>query len=285
MFKVLLAIAFLLPYLPAQAGPEEALRLILLPDVKLGMSVTDFKSARPDAVEGPMTSLPPSEGSGENVKYETFMEALDVDSIGFSSYWYLTEGGEIIGCLRTRSMVGIAGDEVNRKASDAFSAMSAAFGNPKSDSVMRRGDYGFVKVKVDMWAVPSLDGIAYFVATNREITLGFIKRSGFPVGQVFIKPDDERFPLEKVAAPSVVDIPRPAPSNFLKKTSRKNGVEVGAVFQSETYDQSQTERSIAERNGEGATFFFGMFLAFIGLLVLALIVYVMRKKAPNDGEK
>ena len=126
MLRVLIVIAFLLAFLPAKAGPEEALRSVLLPGVKLGMSVTDFKSARPDAVEGPMTSLPANAGTGENVSYGTFMEALDIGSIGFSSYWYLTEGEKIIGCLRTRSMVGIADDEVGQAAIGGVSVFSDA---------------------------------------------------------------------------------------------------------------------------------------------------------------
>lgn len=284
MLRVLIVIAFLLAFLPAKAGPEEALRSVLLPGVKLGMSVTDFKSARPDAVEGPMTSLPASAGTGENVSYGTFMEALDIGSIGFSSYWYLTEGEKIIGCLRTRSMVGIADDEINRKASDSFSAMAEAFGEPKSDLAMRKGDNGFVKVKVDKWEVPSLDGTAYFVATNREITTGFIKCSGFPVGQVFIKPDDERFPLEDAATRSVVDITRPTLGSLAKKSSRRNGVDSGTGSPLGSSDLSQNERSIGGQSDAGSIFFFSGFAALLGFLVLALIGYKILRKRPNGGK-
>lgn len=192
------------------ADLPEALRHTLPQGVTLGMSVSSLKEARPDAQEGPVASLPAAEASGSRVKYPTFMEVRDFGTPASTTYWYLTDDDQIVGCLRTRHLLQVEKEQAQRIAAESFAIMARAFGRPTADVAMRKGDRGFVSVSVDRWDVPELQGAAYLIATNKEVTTALTKKSSFPLGQIFIKPNGTQTPLEPEDQRSIANLERPS---------------------------------------------------------------------------
>lgn len=178
----------------------------IVPDgVRLGMGVADLKQARPTAFEGPPASLP----GGQDAKtYRTLMEVQNIGVPGHLSYWYLCSREKVVGVLRTRSLVGIDPESSKQAAQQAYGQLAQQLGSARQETFLRKGEAAYVPVRADVWRSKE-GGAIYFIATDREMTVAIVEATDFPLDQVFIRPDPQRFPMEEPDKQSVFDLERP----------------------------------------------------------------------------
>jgi len=185
---------------------DAAVNQIAPSGVQLGTFVEDLKAARTNLFEGPVATWP---GVQQSKTYPIFMENQGVGAPGHLSYWYLTAQDRVVGVLKTRSLVGISRESGEEDARQMFLRLSKQLGQARQETLIRKGVIGFVPVRSDVWNDPSSGGKVYFIATDKEITVAAVEASDFPLGQIFIRPNDERFPLENESERTVHDIARP----------------------------------------------------------------------------
>lgn len=178
----------------------------ILPDgVRLGMSTAELKKARPKAFEGPSASLPIG---GYSETHRTLMEVLNMGSPGHHSFWYLVTREKLVGVLKTRSLVGIDAGFAQSTAQQTYGQLSERLGAARQETLLRKGSAAFVPVRADVWRSQAGTTI-YFIATDHEMTLAVVEATDFPLAQVFIRPDPQRFPVEDPSKSSIIDIERP----------------------------------------------------------------------------
>ena len=174
--------------------------------VRLGMGVAEIKQARPATFEGPPASSP----TGVDLNtYRTLIEVQNVGAPGHLSYWYLCSHEQVVGVLRTRSLVGIAPETATLAAQQMYSQFVEKLGTAREETLLRKGGTAFVPVRADVWISSESGRTIYFIATNKEMTVAVVEATDFPLAQVFIKPDPQRFPLEEPDKRSVLDLERP----------------------------------------------------------------------------
>lgn len=190
---------------------DAAIRQISPPGVLLGTTATQLKTERANLFEGPSAFLPSIVGSQQAPKtFPTFMENQGVGRPGSLSYWYLVSEDRVVGILRTKSMVGLSPEVGVAEAQRLLSGLARLLGDARQETLLRKGAVAFVPVRADVWNDSTSGRTIYFVATDREITVAAVEASDFPLGQVFVQPNTERFALEKDTERTVHDIARPA---------------------------------------------------------------------------
>ena len=190
----------------AELSPAEV--LIAPRRVALGMSLAALKEARPNAFEGPEASRP---NDPQQRKWRTMMEVIDLGQPSQASFWYLFSNDKLSGLLKTRNLVLVSPASRNSEASDAYDAFAELLGEPRQETLLRKGDASFVLVRADVWTDDVKRISFYFIATTKEITTAVVSPSDFPMEQVLIRPDPERFEVEDKTAQTVVDLPRSQP--------------------------------------------------------------------------
>lgn len=221
---------FLMLLAPCARGGTEldpVLKQTLPGNVKIGISVEELRRLRPEIVEGPVAQVP--EDSQEGQIFPIYLENIDLGTPQAAAYWYLTQNETLVGCLKIRNVSLVTSkEELGKRVAQAFSPLALAYGDPEKTVAVRGGSNGYVKLTLDRWHLPKV-GSVYFLATNREITTGFIQHDSFPEGSVFLKPDPTKFPddsFEDKQAPSVVDLARPSKDTILSvgKERSKEGL-------------------------------------------------------------
>lgn len=205
-FAPLACFAFCLVASLASAQDFDAAAGTVLPDgVHLGMSVAELKAARPATFDGPPASLP---GGEDSKAHHTFMEVQNMGSPGHLSYWYLFSREHLIGVLQTRNLVGIDAASSRSAAQQTYSRLAQQLGSSHQQTLLRKGSTAFVPVRADVWRSEGGRAI-YFIATDQEMTVAVVEASDFPLAQVFIQPDSQRFPIEEPDKRSIFDLERP----------------------------------------------------------------------------
>lgn len=181
-----------------------AVETIIPEGIRLGMGVADLQQVRPTTFEGPAVALP----GGQDAKmYRTLMEVQNIGAPGHLSYWYLCSHEKLVGVLLTRSLVGIDTESSKDAAQQTFSKFAQQLGSARKETLLRKGEAAFVPVRADVWR--SKEGRAiYFIATDREMTVAVVEPSDFPLAQIFIRPDPQRFPMEEPKR-TIADLERP----------------------------------------------------------------------------
>jgi len=181
-----------------------AVETIIPEGVRLGMGVADLQQARLTTFEGPAVAL----SGGQDAKmYRTLMEVQNIGAPGHLSYWYLCSHEKLVGILRTRSLVGIDPESSKDATQQAFSKLAQQLGSARQETLLRKGEAAFVPVRADVWR--SKEGKAiYFIATDREMTVAVVEPTDFPLAQIFIRPDPQRFPMEEPEKRTIADLER-----------------------------------------------------------------------------
>ena len=190
------------------AAPSTAEVLIAPGQVALGMSLAALKAVRPKAFDGPGASRP---NDPQQRKWPTMMEVIDLGQPSQVSFWYLFSNDKLSGLLKTRNLVLVSPEMRNGEASDAYDSLAELLGEPRQESLLRKGDASFVPVRADVWTDDVKRLSFYFIATTKEITIAVVAPGDFPMEQVLIRPDPKRFEVEDKTAQTVVDLPRSLP--------------------------------------------------------------------------
>lgn len=207
--------------------------------VSLGMSFERLKAARPAIFSGPSAEDPSTQVRGIE-RYATFMEVEGVGNPGHTSYWYLLSDGVVVGVIKTLSGLGVDEDVHEKTARDMFLELAASLGVPDQLSVVRGDGVSLSLVRADVWEDSESGREIFFVATNKEITLATLSKSSFPIDQVFIKPDSERFPGIGASTSSLDDLERPSAFDTStglvstqKSSSKENSSDMSSVLEPE----------------------------------------------------
>lgn len=190
------------------ADPSAAEALIAPGQVTLGMSVAALKAIRPKAFDGPEASRP---NDPQQRKWPTMMEVIDLGKPSQVSFWYLFSNDKLSALLRTRNLVLVSPEGRNAEASAAYHAFAGLLGEPRQEALLRKGDASFVPVRADVWTDDATRLSVYFIATTKEITTAIVAPSDFPMEQVLIRPDPNRFEVEDKASQTIADLPRSQP--------------------------------------------------------------------------
>ncbi len=188
---------------------ESAVSRIAPSGVSLGLTVEVLKATRPDVYQGPSAAMPglPRVDSKQFVSY---MEVQGIGQPGHVSYWYLLAQNQVVGVLKTTRLVSISGEARDSAAQSLFRELTTLLGDSKQESILRKGGTAFVPVRSDVWKDSESGSAIHFIATDKEITVAALAQSNFPIEQVFIRPNPERFPLENPAEASIRDLERPS---------------------------------------------------------------------------
>jgi hypothetical protein len=136
------------------------------------------------------------------------MELQGMGAPGHLSYWYLCSHEKVVGVLRTRSLIGTDAGASKEAAQQTYRGLAEQLGSSGQETLLRKGATAFVPVRADVWR--SKEGRAvYYIATDHELTVAVVEPSDFPLDQVFIRPDPQRFPMEEPSQKSIADLERP----------------------------------------------------------------------------
>jgi len=198
---------------------ETAIKEVIPQGVEIGMSSSSLKQTRPSLLDGPTAANPRGE------PHQTFMETQGLGKPGYVSFWYLTSNNRVVGVMKTKGHAGIAESVFVNQAQRLFVDLTVTLGTPSQEKILRKADESFIPVRADVWKDPASGLMIYFVATTKEITTAVIGPSDFPLSQVFIRPDPQRFPLEQPKEVSIRDIDRAPPeqqSGLVDQVPRSN---------------------------------------------------------------
>jgi hypothetical protein len=212
LYLILLAIGLRATSLKA-AVSSAAEALIAPAQVRLGMSLADLKAVRPKAFDGPSAS---KTNDPQKRKWPTMMEVIDLGQPSQVSYWYLFSSDKLVGLLRIRNLVLVQPEARNAEASSGYNAITGLLGASRQESFLRKGDTSFVTVSADVWTDDVTRRSFYYIATTKEITTVVLDQSDFPIEQVMIRPDPNRFEIEDKGTQTVTDLPR-------RQTTGKDG--------------------------------------------------------------
>jgi len=188
-------------------GQDSILAQVAPAGVIFGLTEEALKSQRPNIHLGPTPTIAKS-GNLPN-EFSTFMEVTGLGKAGSLTYWYLLEGGRLVGVMRSKNLVGTEPQSHSNEAQELFRNFAQKLGPPNQDRMIRKGKEAFVEVRADVWENASTGEKTSFIATDNEITIGVFARSGFPLSQILIRPDAQRFPMEDDASSSIKDLVRP----------------------------------------------------------------------------
>jgi hypothetical protein len=261
----------------------------VLPDgVRLGMGVADIKKARPATFEGPPASLP---GSQDSKTYGTLMEVQNMGAPGHLSYWYLCAHERVVGVLRTRSLVGIDPESAKSAGQQTYSQLAQQLGAARQETLLRKGGTAFVPVRADVWR--SKEGRAiYFIATDQEMTVAVVEATDFPLAQVFIRPDPQRFPIEEPDKRSVFDLERPAATASATPVPTATPTSVPSQTPEaqplrETFKATPTSSPVAKptsapasQNATSWNVSRTLALVVVGAVVIAIAALLIRRRRP-----
>ncbi len=189
---------------------DSAVSRIAPSGVRLGLSLEELRATRPTVFEGPSATMPGSDRTA-SPQFPTYMENQGIGQAGHTSYWYLLSQNKVVGILKTTSLVSIDLKAGNLAAQRLFSELSELLGTQQQESILRKGQIGFVPVRADVWKNAATGQAIYFIATDKEITVAALAQSDFPLGQVLIRPNAERFPIEAPAERTIRDLERTSP--------------------------------------------------------------------------
>jgi len=187
---------------------ESAISRVAPSGVYLGLDSNELKATRPDVFEGPLAATSLSSPSDAQ-EFPTYMEVQGMGKPGHVSYWYLLSENKVVGVLKTTNLVGVDEEVQKESAQSLFRELASLLGHSRQESILRRGETGFVPVRADFWKDPDTGTAIYFIATDKEITVAALSQSNFPIGQILISPDAQRFPLENPTEVSIRDLERP----------------------------------------------------------------------------
>jgi hypothetical protein len=215
LFSYIFAL-ILVPFAFGQTNLDAVLKQTLPGNVKMGISVSDLKHLRPDLNEGPIARV---QAVGQEFKaFPIYLESINLGTDQASAYWYLIQDDTLVGCLNIRNVsLVVSKEELSKRVTRAYGPLLQAYGDPEEEVAVRGGSNGFVKLKLNRWRIPEV-GSVFFMATNQEITTGFIQLNSFPENSVFLKPNPEKFPndsYDNSPVASVVDIERPSKESIL----------------------------------------------------------------------
>ena len=197
---------------------DSALSRIAPSGVRLGLSLEELRTTRPTIFEGPSARMPGSDRTG-SPQFPTYMENQGLGQTGHTSYWYLLSQNKVVGVLKTTNLVGIDLEAANVAAQRMFRELAESLGNGQQESILRKGQTAFVPVRADFWKNSASGQTIYFIATDKEITVAALAPSDFPFGQVLIRPNAERFPIEAPAERTIRDLDRTSSAQAERKQS------------------------------------------------------------------
>jgi len=187
---------------------ESAISRIAPSGVRLGLDAEELKATRPDVYQGPSAAMPKPPQTDSN-QFSTYMEVQGMGKPGHVSYWYLLSQNQVVGVLKTTNLIGIDDKARVVAAQSLFRELTTLLGDSQKEPILRKGGTAFVPVRSDVWKDSESGSTIYFIATDKEITVAALAQSNFPIEQVFIRPNAERFPLENPAEASIRDLDRP----------------------------------------------------------------------------
>jgi hypothetical protein len=260
---------------------DSAVSRIAPSGVRLGLSLEELKTTRPAVFEGPSATMPGSARTA-SPQFPTYMENQGLGQAGHTSYWYLLSQNKVVGILKTTNLVGIDLEAGNLTAQRMFSELAESLGKGQQESILRKGQTAFVPVRADVWKNSASGQTIYFIATNKEITVAALAPSDFPFGQVLIRPNAERFPIEAPAERTIQDLHRTSPAQAERKqspvqTAPTPGIATKPVAKNAvTSDQSTapapSNKPLAEKAGNR----FWLLLVVLGAAVVAGIALAVR---------
>ena len=187
---------------------ESAISRIVPSGVRLGLDAEELKANRENLYEGPSAALPGS-SQADSMRFATYMEIQGMGKPGHVSYCYLLSENSVVGVIKTTSLIGIHNEAQRTSAQSLYGEFTDLLGFSQQQLILRKGTTAFVPVRSDVWKDPESGSAIYFIATDKEITVAALAQSNFPIEQVFIRPDAERFPIESPAEASIRDLDRP----------------------------------------------------------------------------
>lgn len=248
--------------------------------VSLGMHFERLKAVRPTIFRGPSAEDPRKLDGGIQC-YVTFMEVEGIGNPGHTSYWYLLDNGEVVGIIKTLSGSGVDEDVHEKTTRSLFFELTASLGSPEQRSVVRRDGVSFSSVRADVWEDSVSGRKIFFVATNKEITIAVLSKSSFPVDQVFIKPNFERFPEIDASTTSLGDVERPSAfdiSTGSVSTQGSSSQEISSEVSSalEPEEVIEVSRGLSDEKEAGSDVderrsFFSSKKVFITLLAIGVV--------------
>lgn len=266
---------------------ESAISKIAPSGVRLGLNVEELKATRPDVYQGPSAAMPGSP-QADFKQFATFMEVQGMGQPGHVSYWYLLSQNQVVGVLKTTNLVGIDDEARGTSAQSLFRELTSLLGGSQQESIIRKGGTAFVPVRSDVWKDSESGRAIYFIATDKEITVAALAQSNFPIEQVFIRPNAERFPLENPAEASIRDLDRPNldKSPITQRSAQAHGnpdVQFTPSAKARTTDQLAKQPSasggvIEEQNKQRS---FPLILVFgaVVLAALALAAFYYKRRS------
>lgn len=186
---------------------DAVMKIIAPTGVYLGMSVAELRRNRPTTFDGPRAFSPDAKDK------DVFTSRGEIQGMGAPrgvSHLYLCSHNRIVGVLRTESLIGVSPKQIDAIAHNTYRQFVKLLGNAQQDTLLRKGRTAFVEVRADVWQSVKTEALVYFVATNQEMTTAIVEASDFPLAQIFIRPDPQRFPLESSASRSIIDVERPS---------------------------------------------------------------------------
>jgi hypothetical protein len=186
---------------------DAAISRVFPSGVYFGLNADQLKATRQKIFEGPAASIPGSPQVVSN-QFTSYMEIEGLGKPRSISYWYLLSENKVVGVLKITNTIGIDDQARMKSAQQLFNELTASLGGSQKESILRKGKTAFVPVRADVWKDRKNGSEIYFIATNAEITVAALTQSDFPTEQILIRPNAERFPLEKPADASIVDIDR-----------------------------------------------------------------------------
>ena len=281
-FKILCADLMVLIFCSSFVRSQDfgaAAKEIVPNGVEIGMLISDLKENRPTIFDGP------SAANLRGEPHQTFMETQGLGKPGYVSFWYFTSSNQVVGAIKTKAHAGIAEAVFVNEAQRIFADLVSNLGKPFQDTILRKDAESFIPVRADVWKDPASGLMIYFVATTREITTAVIKPSDFPINQVFIRPDPQRFPLGQSKEISIRDIERSAsePQPVPAVQDPQSNEQSESVLAGSSHEESprsnhsvtnkrQDEQTATQRNPNYVAWVLGA----VALLGLA-IIFAVRK--------
>lgn len=266
---------------------ESATSKIAPSGVRLGLNVEELKATRPDVYQGPSAAMPGSP-QADSKQFATYMEVQGMGQPGHVSYWYLLSKNQVVGVLKTTNLVGIDEEARGTSAQTLFRELTSLLGVSQQESILRKGGTAFVPVRSDVWKDSESGRAIYFIATDKEITVAALAQSNFPIEQVFIRPNTERFPLENPAEASIRDLDRPNldKSPITQRSARAHGnpdLQSTPSTKAGTTDQLAKQPSasggVIEEQNKQRSFPVVLVFGAVVLAALALAVFYYKRRS------
>ncbi len=257
----------------ASAVTEREVAGIFPPGVRLGMGIEDMKKARPDILAGPTQKTPPVDGK-DPPDVSIFTEGIDLGLPSSNSYLYFVEDGILMGCMRTRPLMGRSTEEAREQTAAAFGGLALALGKPEQVMTVKNSANGWVKVRMDKWRVEN--GNVFLISTSQELSTMQISDSDFPLNHLLFNPDKPK--LEVADPPEGFDIARPSYEEAIALAARPKDREKQGGSLGTRPDSGQTNAKSGTLLWMRSKTFQSAALVMLLLAVIMLVAYLRSKK-------